>query len=130
MEITTRVQTKTFYGTNEAAHLWLLADGVPVAFIHTHFRPTSGEEEWPSLTLCDIEVREGYRGQGMAVLAITAAEERYPGHTLHTTGTYTPLGFDRLGAHIPTVPYEQATVRVRDMSFVHDWDQMHPEYPL
>lgn len=58
--------------------------GTPIAYLSCI--PENGAFE-----LCDIEVREGYRGRGYARRIIVSAQEHF-GVPLTHTGSYTPLG--------------------------------------
>lgn len=129
MTFTTETETRRAWGSgsHENRHVWLLDDGVPVAFIHVLYQPSPG---YTPLSICDIEVRPGRRGQGLARKVIEAAEAMYPGHRVQSSGSYTPLGFAALAKTMPLKEGERAEVRFNDMPFVHDWDRMVPQYPL
>lgn len=79
--------------------------------------------------ICDIEVREGYRGRGIA-RAMIEAVEALEGQEMFSSGSYTPLGFAVLSRRARLAPGYEASIRHRDMSFVLDWDAMTPKYPL
>ena len=112
------------------ARWWLLDDGVPVAFLQVIHRPNENETSlYPQLSVCDIEVRESVRGRGFAREIIGKVQDVY-GATLHTSGSYTPLGFAALAAHLPLSSTEPAAVRFEDMAFVRDWDNMVARFPL
>lgn len=74
--------------------------------------------------LCDLEVREGYRGRGYSKTMIDAVQE-YFGKTLVHTGGYTPDGLERIAHYFH--PYNVVvSIRpeFRPMSFVYNWEQM------
>lgn len=72
--------------------------------------------------LCDIEVREGYRGRGYARRIIAAVQEHF-GAPLTHTGSYTPLGLERVAKYFHT-PAELQVLRAtyRLLGFVDDWE--------
>lgn len=101
---------------------WLrLADGTVVGMIHWSNR--EGESERPCI--CDIEVREEYRGQGYAKRLIHAVEDQI-GDRLHTTGSFTPEGRAALSEtpQRPGFPVEGPKHDFRSMNFVHDWENL------
>lgn len=115
-------------GRAETSDFWLrLAEGTVVAYLRVIHAP--GDELAP-LTACDIEVRPGHRERGYARTLIKQVEEHY-GLVLTSSGTYTPLGFERLGARMPVYPGGgPPSVQVAAMSFVEDWDSLRQRYPL
>lgn len=74
--------------------------------------------------LCDIEVREGYRGRGYARRIIAATQEHF-GAPLTHTGSYTPLGLERVAKYFHT-PTELQMLRAtyHPMDFVDNWDNV------
>lgn len=116
------------WGTSktEEDHWWLVVDGTAVAYLHTmsHY-----ERETHQQVLCDIEVREGHRGNGYARAIVTAAEDAL-GDRLWTTGGFTPLGAQAAGDRLPLLPGHEAGVTFRPMPFVDDWDNLIPINPL
>jgi GNAT superfamily N-acetyltransferase len=91
-------------------------EDVPVAYL-------SCIPENNVLELCDIEVREGYRGRGYARRVIAAVQEHF-GAPLTHTGSYTPLGLERVAKYFHT-PAELQRIRAtyRPMGFVDDWER-------
>lgn len=74
--------------------------------------------------LCDIEVREEYRGHGYSKAIIEAAQEHFGKAIIHTGG-YTPDGIERIAHYFrPQNIVETMRPEFRPMSFVHDWEQM------
>lgn len=97
-----------------------LPDGTPVGMIHWSNR----QEEYTVPCICDIEVREEYRGQGHARRMIQEVEQR-TGVRLHTTGGFTPEGRAALEAMTPQHPFMPKPQYGYDsMAFVHDWDDL------
>lgn len=117
-------------GALVAHEFWMdIADGTPVAFAKVHTRLGQRDRAY-RLTVCDIEVRPGYRGRGYARALIAAIEDVF-GERLHTTGSYSPSGFAAFGKHLPVHPGEAASVSFEDdMTFVDDWDGRVPRYRL
>lgn len=113
------------HGIAEDSHWWLLIDETPAAFLHT-LRYLSRDEY--AFVLCDIEVRKTFRGRGLT-RSLVATAERATGHTLHTSGGFTPFGAPALG-WLPVVPGETPGVKFGDMGFVADWDNMYAANPL
>lgn len=110
----------------EARQWWLVVNGEPVAFIHTAFHLDRDQHQ---LVLCDIEVREDRRGEGLT-RAIVAAVEAQVGHTMYTTGHFTPLGAQAL-TWLPVLPWEHTTgVWFNDQNFVNDWARLVPRHPM
>lgn len=116
------------WGTSktEEDQWWLVVDGTAVAYLHTmsHY-----ERETHQQVLCDIEVREGHRGNGHARRIATAVQDAL-GDTLHTTGGFTPLGAQAAGDRLPVLPGYTAGVTFRDMAFVEDWNNLISCGPL
>lgn len=101
-----------------------LPDGTPVGMIHWSDR--KGERE--VAVVCDIEVREEYRGSGHARRMIQEVEERI-GRRLHTTGSFTPEGREALEALTPQHPWEpKPRYGFDSMTFVHDWDDLRTKH--
>jgi hypothetical protein len=92
-------------------------EDVPVAYLSCI--PENG-----ALELCDIEVREGYRGRGHARRIIAATQEHF-GVPLTHTGSYTPLGLERVAKYFHT-PTELQVLRAtyHPMDFVGNWDNV------
>lgn len=110
----------------EDSHWWLILDGEPAAYLHTlrYLR----HDNFP-FVLCDIEVRDTFRGRGLTRTLVSAAEHA-TGQRLHTSGGFTPLGAAAL-AWMPLVPgSEEPGVKYRDMAFVADWDSLYAVNPL
>lgn len=91
--------------------------GTPIAYLSCI--PENGAFE-----LCDIEVREGYRGRGYARRIIAATQEHF-GVPLTHTGSYTPLGLERVAKYFHT-PTELQVLRAtyHPMDFVGNWDNV------
>lgn len=101
-----------------------LADGTPVGMIHWSDR----KEEREVAVICDIEVREEYRGSGHARRMIQEVEERI-GRPLHTTGSFTPEGRAALEAKTPQHPWwPESEYGFDSMTFVHDWDDLRTKH--
>jgi len=100
---------------------WLIRTGKPVAMI----RYSHHDGAW---MLCDIEVREAYRGQGLGMEFINWLMENVCGETMYTTGSFTPKGARSLQPHLIVEPGHalmgDAGIKFDDMTFVHSWDDM------
>lgn len=78
-----------------------------------------------------IEIREGFRDDGLAKFLIVEVE-KWVGETLHGSGHFTPLGYQSLKGLLPVADtsrfnnYGEEVVEFEDMSFVRDWDKMIP----
>ena len=101
---------------------WLLREGVPVGFVRT-LTYVPGSRSGHELVLCDIEIRDGYRQQGLAQILVRAIRDQ-TGQTVWTSGSFTPLGAQALG-FLPVLPGETAGVKFRDMTFVVNWDELN-----
>lgn len=104
----------------EESFAWLRnPEGVAVGMLHWSER--AGAEA----VICDIEVREAYRGKGYAKKLITTVEGLI-GRKLHTTGGFTPEGLAALGnTPLAKGEYAKAEVHYRSMNFVEDWDRLY-----
>ena len=91
--------------------------GTPIAYLS--YIPENGAFE-----LCDIEVREGYRGCGYARRIIVATQEHF-GVPLTHTGSYTPVRFRACGK-VFSYPTELQVLRAtyHSMDFVGNWDNV------
>ncbi len=95
-------------------------EGTVLGMIHWSYSPG---ERFGEPCICDIEVREEYRGRGLAKRLILSVEDRL-GERLHTTGGFTPEGQEALG-NTPQHPgHPKPSHGYRSMSFVDDWDSM------
>ena len=82
------------------------------------------------LMLCDVEVRVGWRGEGRGMRMLRMVEER-TSKTMFATGTYTPKGQRSLAQHLPLGPgFSPRASTIKDMGFVHDWDNKISMDPL
>lgn len=115
---------------NVNANVWLIQDGISVAML-SFLTKTVGKERVSYL--CDIEVREEYRGNKLAVTLIRYVNEKVSEKPLVTTGHYTPEGFKYLHGLIPlaqeslTATGENSPsvgVCFKSQNFVADWEQM------
>lgn len=100
---------------------WLVRSGKPVAMV----RYSHHDGNW---MLCDIEVREDARGQGLGMGFLRWIMENICGETMYTTGSFTPKGARSLQPHLIVESgyalIGDTGVKFRDMNFVHDWDKM------
>lgn len=106
---------------------WAEQDGTPVAYMKTLTYP---DERYcgARLVLCDIEVRDGHRGQGLVSVLVEHAQAT-TGLVLHTTGGYTPEGAAALMGRLAVLPGHTEKVAWESMTFVQDWDAKHgPRY--
>ena len=100
---------------------WLLCNNIPVAHLKTLGYSTDSNGEC-RLMLCDVEVRESYRGQGLTRTLISAVE-KIEGQPMWTSGGFTPLGAQAL-SWMRVCPWDTPGVKYKDMAFVQDWDTM------
>lgn len=105
---------------------WLLVDGVEVAYLSLMMVDEyfTGDTA-PTLLVCDIEVREEYRGRGYSKEIVKAASEHF-GIQVMTTGSYTPEGLVALKGRIPLArgsKEDETKPSFRSMKFVEDWDK-------
>lgn len=116
------IDRRTHQFTREANGWWRAENGTVVG--HVKWMLTEGV-----MFICDVEVREGWRGQGIARQMIQAVEV-LEGETMFSSGSYTPLGYAALARGAKLAPGCEASIRHRDMTFVQDWDAMTPKFPL
>lgn len=97
---------------------WLIENGVTIGYISF----ITGGSEIPMLA--DIEIREEYRSKGYSKYLITTVEE-FLGEKLYTSGSYTPLGYERLSRTLTNADPTKVVTgpTFRDQNFVADWDQ-------
>lgn len=109
---------------------WLTDHGVTVAYIQVVYREVR-PAGYPALTLCDIEVRPEFRRRGYG-RDIIAFVQRHYDEVLHATGSFTPEGHAAFAEYLPIVPggFESVSGANSDLTFVDDWDQCEPKYPL
>lgn len=114
---------KTFGASSfERGQHWLiLSSGNTVAFCESLYRSTENEYK---LVLCNIEVRDTYRGAGIAREIIRRVEAYYEA-PMWTTGSFTPDGFRAL-SFLPVYPWETAGVKFNPMNFVKNWENLVP----
>lgn len=109
--------------THQESYGWLRNEkGVAVGMIHWSERDNS-----PAV-LCDIEVREEFRNRGYAKRLIQMVEKKI-NRQLHTTGGFTPEGFEKLSS-LPLYQedkYYSPGVKYRSMTFVADWNKLYME---
>lgn len=108
-------------------HQWLIVDGTPVAMLHYRFHPS---EHPYGLAVCDIEVRPDQRGRGYGARAIEIARSRHGNVEMYTTGEFSQTGAAAFADHLPLLPGGQVYVSKHEYTFVRDWDDMEPEFPL
>ena len=107
----------------EYKRAWLLDhEGTALGMIHWSHQPG---KRFGEACICDIEVREEYRGRGLAKRLILSVEDELS-ETLHTTGGFTPEGEAALGTTPQHPGYPKPSHGYRSMSFVHDWDSLTP----
>lgn len=105
----------------EYKRAWLMDQkGTALGMIHWSYRPG---KRFGEACICDIEVREQYRGRGLAKRLILSVEEHI-GARLHTTGGFTPEGEAALGATPQHPGHPKPAHGYSAMSFVHDWDAL------
>lgn len=110
-----------------ATHFWLLFPcGTPVGFCRTLYY---SNRDTHRLVLGDIEIREQYRGGGLAHEFTDAIRNYYGGETLWTTGSFTPDGAHAL-SFLPLIPSHKPPVVFGAMTFVLDWNNLVEKYPL
>lgn len=113
------------YGVSfERNQHWLLTpESKALVYCSVLWEPTKPEYR---LTLCDIEVRPGYQGAGLAHEMARLVEAHYDA-TLWTTGSFTPEGARAL-AFLPVLPGHEAGVKFSSMAFVKDWENLVPAH--
>lgn len=96
---------------------WLIEDDEVIAYISF----ITGGDEIPMLA--DIETRDEYRGKGYARVTV-AAVEALVGEKIYTSGSYTPLGYERLRGFLtnsdPTKVVDGPIFR--NQTFVESWE--------
>lgn len=115
------LQRSSKYGTLIADGWWQV-DGLTVGYIKWWRQPGD-------LRLSGIEVREDWRRRGVARAMIGAVEQR-EALTVHSSGSFTEVGYAALAHHLPPLPGTRARVDTEPMSFVEDWEAMRPRFPV
>ena len=106
---------------------WLQIDGKNVGML----RYLVGGETYDVPAICDIEIREDFRGQKLGLKLIGMVEEFIIGEKLYTSGGFTPEGFRAFAGVVPVYPdlvNEELKVKYGSMSFIHSWDNFQTEY--
>lgn len=96
---------------------WLTVNGTPAAMIKIGI----GGSAYDCAVVCDVEVRDGYRGMGLCRKFIVELEKAI-GEKLYTTGSFTPEGFQALAHVLPVRDNGKATINTPSMTFVEDWE--------
>lgn len=120
------------HGTTDLYRVWLIdAVGMPVGNLCYWLVSDRAVGDPFRFVLESIEIREGFRGRGLAKFLIRQVEKQV-GEILHGTGHFTPLGYLSLKGFLPVADTSQfnnfgeEVVEFEDMSFVRDWDKMIP----
>jgi len=116
----------SFYNYNRSRKsfvAWLQVDGVNVAML----KYLVGGSEYDLPMICDIEVKDSHRGQGIAMRLINLIEEHVIDGKLFTSGGFTPEGLKAFGGKIPIAPWEDQTLKARysSMGFVENWEKFY-----
>lgn len=126
------VWKKTRGKSSNLQQVWLINDmSIPIGFMSYWMCVDKPIGDLFRFVLECIEIREEYRGQGLAKFLIEEVEN-YIGETLYSTGHFTPLGYESLNGLLPVADnsaynnYGKESVEFEDMSFVKDWDRMIP----
>jgi len=129
-------------GEKHYCRAWMYKNGKPVAMLRfatypKDYVPGDGQYPYAESTICDIEVREGYAGNGYGLEVIRKVEKNIlAGRLIHSGGSYTPEGHRSLGGKLPYTQEAKMTYKkqfsdgtipqpsFRSMKFVHDWDML------
>lgn len=103
--------------------LWLIdPQGITVGYI-CYIYDQSREHDNPyRFMLESIEVRDRFRGRGLAKFMIDAVQQHI-GESMHCTGSFTPEGYAALAGYLPVADQTDNIVEFKSMSFVRDWDK-------
>lgn len=125
--IEVRKEAQRFYNAPDCKKhtVWRIRDGKPIVM----FKFGTWAMTCDVPVVSSIEVRMGYRGNGLGAATVNAVSELL-GYTIHSSGSYTPKGNRSLNGKIPMRPFtpnqyawdEGPGVKWRDMIFVEDWD--------
>lgn len=119
---------------------WLILEGTPVAYVSLYLgkNPTGQLPDVRETVIGSLEVREGYRGQKLSFHLAMLLQD-YTGHTIHSSGHYTPEGFRSMAGLFPYTretlerdeankasgsKAEQIGVWFDSTNFVKDWDTL------
>lgn len=126
------VWRKTHGSTQPLHDVWLVNNtGKPVGILSYWLLLEKPLNDPFRFVLESIEIREEYRGNGLAGFLIREVE-KWAGETMYCTGHYTPLGYQALDGFLPVADtsehnnFGKGAVEFKDMTFVKDWDKMIP----
>lgn len=74
------------------------------------------------LIIIGLEVRRGWRGEGLGAAFVEAVED-YAGVSVRGDGFFTPKGWRSLRGVVPVVEVPERPL-VPGRSFVHNWDRL------
>ena len=112
--------TRCAYG-NTVNAWWLLCDGVPVGYTKTIPDYYNG---YP--VICDIEIREGHRGNGHAGVLLRHIAQVHNVDKVLFSGSFTPEGFEAFAGQSWCESKPQANTS--SMTFVDDWDSKRTKW--
>lgn len=97
----------------------LVINNTPVAYL----KLLAKEEFNGMASLCTIETRPGYQGEGYATTLIRKAEEA-TNLIIGTTGGFTPEGFHAFNGKLPRIGSnpEPTAPTFESMTFINNWD--------
>lgn len=112
--------------------VWMVDDaGVPVGFLTYWLHLDREVGDRFRFVLESIEIRESYRGRGLAKFLISKVEG-FVGEEMFCTGHYILLGYRALNGFLPVADASShnnhgvGAIEFENMSFVRDWDRMIP----
>lgn len=119
-------------------HVWLYnKENKPIT--HLNFiavKDFSKPSNYSEHIIGDIEVKEEYRGNKLGLKTIELVEENFlNGSKIHSSGSYTPLGYHALGGKLPYIKNplnSEEEIKngkipkpsFNNMSFVHNWEEL------
>lgn len=126
LDIQKRITNLKWSDDGQFLNAWLLAnDGkTPMAFMKLM-------NHGKNLELCDIEVREEYRGQKAGVDFILAIGEYFGQNVIHSDALYTESGLRSIAPLFAMQNRKKKVgIPLSPMKFVADWDAMRPLFKL
>lgn len=116
---------KPWYDGTEPVELWVTDQaGDPVGWANVALH----KRDEMALVLCDIEVRDGHTGEGVAKKLLKQIEKQYK-QKVYVTGSFTPEGFAAFNDKLPILPPEYGgkdwgRSTFDSMKFVNNWDTL------
>lgn len=103
--------------------IFLLEDGVPVAYMNGRYGFSDFDKDSKVVALQSIEVRPGYRNQGLSKKLMEMVKTHFNVDSLEHSGGYTPDGAVFVAKYCVRPDGADEPRSYRPMKFIEDWDR-------